>query len=51
MHDLCIDMSRADRRELEAKYVAKMQAIAREAGRPEFAETETMGQTPGSQLD
>jgi hypothetical protein len=38
MHDLCLEMSRADRRELEDRYVAKMQAIAREAGRPEFKE-------------
>lgn len=40
MHDLCLDMTRADRRELEAKYIEKMQAIARAAGRPEFRESE-----------
>ena len=37
-HDLCIDMTRADRRELEAKYIAKMQDMARQDGRPEFKE-------------
>ena len=37
-HDLCIDMTRATRRELEAKYVERMHAIAREHGRPEFKE-------------
>jgi hypothetical protein len=37
-HDLCWDMDRATRRELEAKYIAKMQAIARADGRPEFRE-------------
>lgn len=31
-HDLLIDMTRAQRRELEDRYVARMQAIAREAG-------------------
>jgi hypothetical protein len=50
-HDLLVGMTLEQRRELEDRYVAKMQAIAREAGRPEFAETETMGQTPGSRLD
>lgn len=30
-------MSRAVRRELEDQYVARMQQLAREAGRPEFA--------------
>jgi hypothetical protein len=38
MHDLCIDMTREQRRELETKYVERMQAIAREAGRREFQE-------------
>lgn len=38
MHDLCIDMTKATRRELEEKYVARMQSIAREHGRPEFKE-------------
>lgn len=37
-HTLLIDMDRATRRELEAKYVARMQAIARAAGRREFLE-------------
>lgn len=40
MHDLCIDMTRDQRRELEDQYVERMQAIARAAGRPEFAEKE-----------
>ena len=35
-HDLCIDMTRATRRELEDKYVRQMQDMAREDGRPEF---------------
>ena len=39
-HDLCWQMSRARRRELEDQYVERMQAIARAAGRPEFAEKE-----------
>lgn len=38
MHDLCIDMTRATRRELEAKYIAQMQGMARADGRPEFRE-------------
>ena len=37
-HDLCIDMTREQRRELEDRYVEKMQRIAREAGRREFKE-------------
>lgn len=37
-HDLCIDMTKAERRELEAQYVQRMQQIAREEGRPEFKE-------------
>lgn len=36
MHDNLIDMTRADRRELEDKYVKQMQDMAREDGRPEF---------------
>lgn len=36
--DLCLGMTRDDRRDLEAKYVDRMQAIARAAGRPEFVE-------------
>lgn len=35
-HDLCMGMTRATRRELEARYVEKMQAMARADGRPEF---------------
>lgn len=31
-HDQCIDMTREQRRELEAQYVKRMQSIAREAG-------------------
>lgn len=37
-HDLCIVVDRATRRELEAVYIARMQGIARAAGRPEFEE-------------
>lgn len=37
-HDLCIDMTRATRRELEARYIAQMQDMARADGRPEFKE-------------
>ena len=37
-HDLLVDMTRAQRRELEDEYVARMQAMARAAGRPEFRE-------------
>ena len=36
MHDLCIDMTREQRRELEENYVARMQEQARRDGRPEF---------------
>jgi len=36
--DLCIDMTRDERRELGAKYVERMQTIAREHNRPEFRE-------------
>ena len=38
MHDICIDMTKAQRRELEAKYIERMQRMARENGRPEFKE-------------
>lgn len=38
LHDLCHDMTRDDRRELERQYVERMQQLAREAGRPEFRE-------------
>ena len=38
MHDLCVDMDRATRRELEIGYVNRMQQIARAARRPEFTE-------------
>ena len=37
MHDNLIDMTRDQRRELEDQYVERMQQLAREAGRPEFA--------------
>lgn len=37
-HDLCLGMTRDVRRELEVKYVDRMQAIARAAGRPEVME-------------
>lgn len=36
--DLCIDMTKAERRELTIKYVERMHAIARADGRPEFKE-------------
>lgn len=35
-HTMLIGMTRDDRRELEAIYVQRMQAIARADGRPEF---------------
>ena len=35
-HDLCIDMTRETRRELEARYIEQMQGIARRDGRSEF---------------
>ena len=38
MFDLCIDMTKQQRRELTAVYVATMQSIARADGRPEFKE-------------
>lgn len=38
LHDLCVEMTRAERRELEAQYIDRMQAIARREGRPEFKE-------------
>lgn len=37
-HDLCIDMDRDQRRELERQYIDRMQTIARESGRREFKE-------------
>ena len=36
MHDLCIEMTRWQRKDREDAYVQRMQAIARLAGRPEF---------------
>lgn len=38
LHDQCVDMDRDERRELEQRYVERMQAIARSVGRPEFKE-------------
>lgn len=38
MFDLCIDMSKAERRELTERYVEQMQDMARADGRPEFKE-------------
>lgn len=38
MHDLCIGMTKAERRELEAMYIERMRAMAIEDGRPEFKE-------------
>jgi hypothetical protein len=37
-HDLCMGMTKATRRELEAQYIDRMQDMAREEGRPEFKE-------------
>ncbi len=37
-HDLCIGMHKHARRELEARYVKRMQDMARADGRPEFRE-------------
>lgn len=36
--DLCVDMTKAQRRELTTVYVERMQRIARAAGRKEFLE-------------
>lgn len=36
-HDLLIEMTREERREREARYIARMHELARAAGRPEFA--------------
>lgn len=38
MHDLCIEMTKHQRRELEATYIMRMQDVARSEGRPEFKE-------------
>lgn len=38
MHDLSVEMSRDERRAIEAKYTARMQARAKADGRPEFKE-------------
>jgi hypothetical protein len=38
MHDMCIDMTREERRALEREYVERMQQIARAAGRTEIKE-------------
>jgi hypothetical protein len=38
--DLCVDMTKRQRRELTAEYVERMQAQAKADGRPEFAEKE-----------
>jgi hypothetical protein len=34
--DLCVGMTKAERRELTERYVEQTQRLAREAGRPEF---------------
>jgi hypothetical protein len=34
--DLCVEHTKAERRELTRHYVARMQAIAKADGRPEF---------------
>jgi len=36
--DLCVDMTKAERRELTEQYVERTQAMAREAGRVEMKE-------------
>jgi hypothetical protein len=36
--DLCIDIGKAERRELTEEYVRRTQAMARDVGRPEFKE-------------
>lgn len=36
MHDQCLDMTRDERRELEARYVSRVQEMARQAGRKEL---------------
>lgn len=36
VHDLCIGMTRDERRATEARYIERMHAIAREHGRKEF---------------
>ena len=36
--DLCLGIEKAERRELTTLYIERMQAIARKAGRKEFAE-------------
>lgn len=38
LHDLCLDMTRSERRELEAKYTTRMHLQAMMDKRPEFAE-------------
>lgn len=38
MHDLSIEMTRDERRAIEAVYVERMQARAKRDGRPEFLE-------------
>lgn len=38
LFDLCIDMTRAQRRELTEDYVKRTQDMARKVGRPEFRE-------------
>lgn len=53
--DLCIELTREERNELGEKYVARMQAIARAAGRPEFgrrtssARVDCVSATPASE--
>lgn len=37
-HDLCIDMSRDERRAAEARYIDRIHDMAREAGRKDFKE-------------
>jgi hypothetical protein len=40
VHDQCIGMTRDERRELEAKYIERMHALAVEHGRKEFKQVE-----------
>lgn len=37
-HDMSVEMTRDERRQREAEYVERMQAMARADGRPEFKE-------------
>lgn len=38
LFDLCVDMTKAERRDLTAQYIERTQKMARDAGRVEFKE-------------